>query len=275
MKIEFLGTGAAEGIPALFCKCEKCEHARNAGGKNIRLRTGVLIDRRLLMDFSPDAFVQSLYRKIDYSGLHALLVTHTHSDHFAMDDLVQRSTCNSRNRTVPVLKVLGSRMMCAKLEDAVYDDDAAKSMSLTALTSGQSAQVGDYRITAWKTVHMETEDSLIYLISCNGKQYLHAVDSAELTQEVYDDLWRQHIHLDGVSLDCTFGLLEEEYYGHMNFRQNLKVKKRLEEIGAADAHTRFFLMHISHYAGNTHEELEKAASPHGFEVAYDGMCVSL
>lgn len=275
MKIEFLGTGAAEGIPALFCKCEICEHARNAGGKNIRMRTGILIDRRLLMDFSPDAFVQSLYRKIDYSGLHALLVTHTHSDHFAVDDLVQRSTCNSRNRTVPVLKVLGSRMMCARLEDAVYDDDAAKSMSLTDLTSGQSAQVGDYRITAWKTVHMETEDSLIYLISCNGKQYLHAVDSAELTQEVYDDLLRQHIHLDGVSLDCTFGLLEEEYYGHMNLRQNLKVKKRLEEIGAADAHTRFFLMHISHYAGNTHEELEKAASPHGFEVAYDGMCVSL
>ena len=114
MKIEFLGTGAAEGIPALFCKCEICEHARNAGGKNIRMRTGILIDRRLLMDFSPDAFVQSLYRKIDYSGLHALLVTHTHSDHFAVDDLVQRSTCNSRNRTVPVLKVLGSRMMCAR-----------------------------------------------------------------------------------------------------------------------------------------------------------------
>lgn len=275
MKIEFLGTGAAEGIPAPFCKCRICENARGVGGKDIRLRTGVVVDKRLLIDFSPDAFIQSLRWKIDYSGLQALLVTHTHSDHFAVDDLVQRSACNSRNRTVSVLSVLGNQKMRSRLEAAVYDEDAAKSMSVTALTSGQSEQVGDYRVTAWKTVHMETEDSLIYLISGNGKQYLHAVDSAELTEEVYDCLQRQHIHLDAVSLDCTFGLLEEEYYGHMNFRQNLKVRKRLEEIGAADEHTRFFLMHISHFAGNTHEELTKTANQYGFEVTYDGMCVSL
>ncbi len=33
MKLKYLGTAAAEGIPALFCRCEMCAYARKAGGK--------------------------------------------------------------------------------------------------------------------------------------------------------------------------------------------------------------------------------------------------
>ena len=36
MKLKYLGTAAAEGIPALFCRCEMCAYARKAGGKEIR-----------------------------------------------------------------------------------------------------------------------------------------------------------------------------------------------------------------------------------------------
>lgn len=32
MKIRFLGTGASEGVPALFCKCAVCENARKRRG---------------------------------------------------------------------------------------------------------------------------------------------------------------------------------------------------------------------------------------------------
>ena len=31
MKLQFLGTGAAEGIPAVFCECEACEEIRRRG----------------------------------------------------------------------------------------------------------------------------------------------------------------------------------------------------------------------------------------------------
>ena len=33
MKIKFLGTGAAEGWPALFCECAACKKAEELGGK--------------------------------------------------------------------------------------------------------------------------------------------------------------------------------------------------------------------------------------------------
>ena len=38
MKIAYLGTSAAEGIPALFCHCDVCKYARKYKGKNIRTR---------------------------------------------------------------------------------------------------------------------------------------------------------------------------------------------------------------------------------------------
>ena len=40
MNIQFLGTGAAEGIPALFCQCPLCRKAEAAGGREIRTRCG-------------------------------------------------------------------------------------------------------------------------------------------------------------------------------------------------------------------------------------------
>ena len=54
MKIQFLGTAAAEGIPALFCQCPVCRQARAAGGKEIRTRSGAIIDGKLKLDFGYD-----------------------------------------------------------------------------------------------------------------------------------------------------------------------------------------------------------------------------
>ncbi len=49
MEIQYLGTAAAEGLPALFCDCETCRKARVAGGKEVRTRTQAVVDRRVLI----------------------------------------------------------------------------------------------------------------------------------------------------------------------------------------------------------------------------------
>ena len=56
MKFQFLGTAAAEGMPAVFCRCETCEKARALKGKNIRSRAQALINDDLLLDFSSDTY---------------------------------------------------------------------------------------------------------------------------------------------------------------------------------------------------------------------------
>ncbi len=49
MKIKYLGTAAAEGIPAIFCECKICKKARELGGKNIRTRSQALINDDLFI----------------------------------------------------------------------------------------------------------------------------------------------------------------------------------------------------------------------------------
>ena len=69
MKIKYLGTGAAEGIPAVFCHCNICNHARLKGGRNIRTRSQLLVDDNILIDFGPDSFMHSLMYSISLADI--------------------------------------------------------------------------------------------------------------------------------------------------------------------------------------------------------------
>ena len=60
MKIQYLGTAAAEGWPALFCRCKACKEAARLGGKNLRTRSQAIIDDCLLVDFPPDTYLHML-----------------------------------------------------------------------------------------------------------------------------------------------------------------------------------------------------------------------
>ncbi|MBR5009902.1 MAG: hypothetical protein IKY06_04600, partial [Clostridia bacterium] len=81
MKIQWLGTAAAEGWPAVFCTCEACKKAAQLGGKNIRTRAGAIVDDVLLIDLNPDLYAQKLSLGLDLCLLKDIIVTHNHGDH--------------------------------------------------------------------------------------------------------------------------------------------------------------------------------------------------
>jgi phosphoribosyl 1,2-cyclic phosphate phosphodiesterase len=86
MKLLFLGTAAAEGWPALFCRCEDCQRARELGGKNIRTRISLQLGSQYKSDFPPDSYFQMLKYDLSYADLKHLFITHTHQDHlYALD----------------------------------------------------------------------------------------------------------------------------------------------------------------------------------------------
>ena len=90
MKMLYMGTAAAEGWPALFCSCPVCEHARRAGGRNLRTRTQALLDNSLLIDFPPDTYCHALRYGLNLGDIHTLLITHSHMDHWFPTDLIHR-----------------------------------------------------------------------------------------------------------------------------------------------------------------------------------------
>ena len=54
MQFQYLGTAAAEGWPAVFCRCKYCLEAQRLGGKNIRTRSQAIVNDDLLLDLPPD-----------------------------------------------------------------------------------------------------------------------------------------------------------------------------------------------------------------------------
>ena len=58
MKATYLGTGAAEGIPALFCNCAYCRSVKRRG--EFRSRAQVLIDGELSVDWGSPTFPSPL-----------------------------------------------------------------------------------------------------------------------------------------------------------------------------------------------------------------------
>lgn len=82
MRIKFLGTGAAEGIPAINCDCAHCTRARNEGGKLVRERNTILFSLpgyELLIECPPE--IRGLINKHQITKLDGILVTRSRYDH--------------------------------------------------------------------------------------------------------------------------------------------------------------------------------------------------
>ena len=75
MIVDFLGTGAAWPIPRLGCSCPQCS---SDDPRDARLRSSILVERRVLVDAGPDAYAQ--LRRADVVP-EAVVLTHGHHDH--------------------------------------------------------------------------------------------------------------------------------------------------------------------------------------------------
>ena len=277
MRIKVLGSGASEGIPAIFCNCESCIKARAAGGKNIRTRSQFYVDDDLMIDFGDDTFYHSLNQNIILSKMKHLLITHSHIDHYNPTIFRYRGGFFASVLCEDILNVYSTPAV-----KEIYDqmgrgkpmDEVMKKIEFKTLTEFLPFSTDEYKIHTVLASHMEYEKCYMYVIEKGGKRVLFGNDSGYYPDETFEYL--KGIHLDLVFLDCTYGLLS---YGmknsHMGFPENLKVKERFYENGTADDSTVFVSHHFAHSCMSTHEELCEGMGKHGFLVSYDGMLFEL
>ena len=275
MKMKYLGTGACEGIPSLYCTCFVCENARKKKGKELRTRTGFVLDEKLVIDFSPDAYSNMIKHDIRFGEIEHLLISHTHEDHYCPVDLAQRFIGGDASGIAKTLKIYGNEFVKKIFISQDYYVDRLveeNHVAFKLLRQNESVNIGEYIVTPFYTDHMRREDSFVYLIQKGDKAYLHLLDSPEPSEAVYRFLIDNNIRLNAVTLDCTYASWQTELYGHMNVWQNIRVKKKFEELGLATADTKFVCSHISHYSGvDTFERLSEITEANGLILAYDGM----
>ena len=269
MVIRYQGTGAYEGIPALFCPCDTCREARTAGGADIRSRSGALVDGVLKLDFPPDSYWQMLRDGIDYALLTAVLITHTHTDHYAVWDLMTRLPHYANLPDAAPLTIVGNEK-CGELLAAEllkkHEPDGGGRLEFLRIRPYVPLKLGNHTVTAVKANHKPSEEALNYVVERDGKKLLYAHDTGEFLPETLAFL--KGMALDFVSMDCTSGLHDTGDH-HMGLPNCRRMRDSLVRSGAARPGAVFALSHVSHNSHVSHAQLLEAAD--GFLVAHDGM----
>jgi len=279
MKIHYLGTGAAEGIPAMFCNCEYCKAVRRRGGKEVRSRAQVILDDELSIDFPPDAFCHGAAFGADLSAVKYLLVTHSHMDHFYAHDFVLRGYKYATEMTSPTLDIYCNAECAEVFAESTrreMREEIASTLHIHPLTAFQEVRFGGWRVLPLKAQHT-SRDPLLFFLEKDGKRILHLHDTGAIPEEDFAALERAAGGaLDLVTLDCTF-LWEEvgRNARHMGLTGVDAVLSRLEKIGLVDAYTKRVITHFSHNSRPTPERIVSAEEQFGVLAAFDGMILEI
>jgi phosphoribosyl 1,2-cyclic phosphate phosphodiesterase len=273
MKVTFLGTAAWEAIPALFCQCPTCVHARVVGNHDIRKRTVVLLNDDLLIDCGPDLIASTQQYGVSLTRLETLLVTHSHDDHWHPSYLAMRlpDYCPS---PPPPLSIYGPGPVTGPLRrDRRWPEiERHGQVKLNTVRAGQTWQTGTYQVTAVPANHAGKQAALLYIIDDGRSKLFYATDTGPLSEQAWRLLAREAPY-DLVLMDETLG--NHDWPQHHSLRTFLEDHDRFYQDGLMAENALFVAVHFSHQSNPPHQDLVEYFAPHDVVVAYDGMELEL
>ena len=273
MKLLYLGTAAAEGIPAVFCSCPTCLKARKLKGKDIRTRSQALLDDKILFDFPADSYshyITSDFTGSDLPAIRHLFITHSHMDHFYPDELDLRRPVFVLSEPIETLHIYGNLTVKKILHDLQKTSKSTPCNDFRYAKPFEPIEFDGYRVRSLPAFHDRQEECLFYSLEHGGKAMLYAHDTGMFPKPVWEYFLKAKPRFNLVSLDCTSMTNREGSY-HMGLPDCVEVRERLVTAGTADGKTLFVLNHFSHGGGLNHDDLRKVAEAEGFMVSYDGM----
>lgn len=268
MKIKYLGTAAAEGVPAIYCECDTCKRARSLGGKEIRTRSQALIDGKLMLDFPADTYWHSIQYGINLKDVHHYLITHSHGDHFHPGDMSMLGWAHFPENNPPY-NFYGGAEIAEKSEHA--ENVANGKLKTHVLEPFNTYDIGGYKVTPLKANH-GTETPFIYIIEKDDKTLFYAHDTGILTDETMKYLEENKPYFDYISWDCCSGNEETiDYFSHLCMGYIRDLRAKFENLGICDGKTVHCVNHFSHNGKNILYVDREIYEKQGYIMAYDGM----
>lgn len=273
MKIKFLGTAAAEAVPAISCCCDVCNYARRAGGRNIRSRSQALVNDDLLIDFNADTLWHVTANNIDMSRVNDCLITHSHGDHLYVEEICNYRPDFCHGRKVPMTFYSGDSGY-RKIAAVARADFMHGAVNAVLVMQGETFAVcgGKYTVTAMPANHDDGASPLLYSVTDGAGRMFYGHDTGYFCEQTWQTLAKLGRH-DLVTLDCTgcLGIGGDWVDYHMSFGTVLKVAERMKQIGAADDKTIVIVNHFSHNGGQSYDQMAEECAKRGVIVSYDGM----
>lgn len=273
MKLKYYGTAAAEGFPAIFCKCDRCIEALRLGGKNIRTRSQACIDDKILIDFNEDTYLHMVRYGLDLRYINNVLITHKHEDHLYKFDFgnLREGFSHPPQGQLEPMRVYSSEKSIAPLKEYV-ENLKINRIETVAVKEFESFEAEGYKITAFPANHDYAAcGSVFYSVEREGKNILYANDTGFFPDSVWVFFEREKPYYNIVSLDCTSMLNDEAYNWHMGLKTCIMVKEKMLSIGVCDEKTKFVLNHFSHNSTPLFDECERLGTENGFLVSFDTM----
>jgi phosphoribosyl 1,2-cyclic phosphate phosphodiesterase len=279
-KLRILGTAASEGLPALFCQCELCTEAKKRGGKDLRTRTSMMIGEWFKVDFPPDSNYHMLKYGLNYGKLRYLLISHCHSDHFAVQELENyRKLCAHLKDGGPLRIYLSrtSRDCLFETLDFYRTMEDMNPTELNVIEPYRRYEADELFFTPVAAYHDPGQECYNFYIEMkNGKNIFYGMDAKGYPEETLRFLKKCRIDLcicDATHFAAPCGV-------HMLYEDVVAFHGFLRSNGVLSRDAKFVVNHFSHNGNNgqpggplqmLHENLEKAYGRLGFLVAYDGM----
>jgi len=271
-------------MPIPFCTCRACSAARSLGGKRLRKRSSVLIDDVLLIDLGPDIAAASFHHGVPLERVRFCLQTHPHEDHFDPEFLISRHA-EYATETGGVLELVGSRATLEAMDAAIRrrcdyggilqgGGNQALSVSVLTVQAFQAVQLGAYTVVPYPASHDPESDSFLYSVSDGTNAVFYGTDTAVIDDSVWQDVASRGAVYDLVVLDHTYGIGQPST-DHLAANDVAACAAMLRERGIVKSKGRILATHLSHEAMSGEVPLDSFAAAHGYELAWDGLCISL
>jgi phosphoribosyl 1,2-cyclic phosphate phosphodiesterase len=313
MNLTFLGTGAAEGYPALWCRCERCTVARQRGGRSLRFRASMLVNDDLLIDVGPDIVASAVRLGVDLAPVQALLVTHPHSDHLEAHNFGWRRK-GFVATPLPLLHIYGSAASVQKMSgvEGRQIDPAALRVEHHRIAAFQRFEVRtggelapdprfddpnlsvpatpprryEVQTVAARHATPDAEPMFFAIRQVEGPEaggreappaLLYATDTGPFLDETWaqlDALGVEGWRFDAAIIDSTSGTLKDST-AHMGVAQMTWHQQELARRRLLTANARRIAHHFSHNGTPPYEELSEILAADGIESSFDGRRVDL
>lgn len=245
MRITFLGTGAAGGVPLFGCECAACSAAQKNAAL-IREPCSALIEAggtRILIDGG----LMDLHRRFAPGELDAILLTHFHADH--VQGLFHLRW--GKGAAIPVF-IPPDPDGCADLFRHPGLLDFRPQAAFAAF------QIGPFKVTPVPLIH--SKPTFGYTLElAGGPAFAYLTDTRGLPRETRGFL--QTMRPDGLAIDCSFPPADKPR-GHNDWPLALDCIAKTDPAQA-------WLIHISHELDNW-LLCEPPALPPRVAVARDG-----
>lgn len=264
MVIQLLGTGGADGIPALFSDSRVSQYARAHGGKDIRSRASALVDGVIKLDFGPDTWSQLTRECLDARDWTAIFFTHSDSDHFAIEEL-QYALHPFNTFEKAEFTIYGNEVISQRIDER-YPNWPFEVIQTKMF---QTVQHAEYKVTPIMARHMQFEEAHNYLIQDGKSTLLYGTDTGIWADQTWEFL--NDFKLDCLVLECSEGFVLTPYNGHLDIEEFREVVTKLRSLGIVDESTKIVTTHHSHNGEATHAELERELCPLGVTIGFDGL----